>query len=126
MAALLLAADPVTLYPPGAADPLGLGWAQPGTDPAWSGTGNLQLQSGVSDPRAESGGGYGPYAPNRVESGTLYLPADAAPAEGMGADLRGARWVLSQVREIRDPLGGSLTCWAATATRDAHLDVDGG
>ena len=80
----------------------------------------------MSDPRAESGGGYGPYAPARVETGTLYLPADASPVDGMGAELRGARWVLSQVREVRDPLGGSLTCWAATATRDAQLDGPGG
>lgn len=122
--ALLLAADDVILYPPAGADELG--WELPGTDPSWAGIGNLQLAPGISDPRAETGGGYGPHAPARVESGTLYLPADATPADGAGALLRGARWVLSQVREVRDPTGGGLTCWACTAMRDAQLDAAGG
>jgi len=116
---LLLGVDSVTLYAPGAADELG--WVQPGTVAGWSGTGNLQLGGGASDPHAETGGGYGPHAPARVESGTLFLPADAQPADGMSADVRGVRWVLSQCRQVLDPAGGLLTCWVATATRDAQL-----
>jgi|SRR5215831_7687046 len=120
MTMLLLGLDQVTLYAPGAADVLG--WAQP--HPAttvWTGTGNLQLTAGASDPRAETGGGYGPFEPNRAETGTLYLPEDAQPAEGQAADIRGRRWTLSQTRLITDPTGGQLTCWAATATHDVQL-----
>lgn len=115
-AALLLAPDTVTLYPRGAAD--ALGWALPGTVAGWSGAGNLQLGAGVSDPRAETGGGFGPHDPNWASTGTLYLPADADPVDGMGAEVRGRRYVLSQVRQVADPTGGVLTCWAATATYD--------
>jgi hypothetical protein len=48
----------------------------------------------------------------------LFLPADAEPAEGMAARIRGQVWVLSQVRLQADPtdLAGYLTCWAATVT----------
>ena len=125
--ALLLAADNVILYPPAGADELG--WELPGTDPSWAGIGNLQLAPGISDPRAETGGGYGPHAPARVESGTLYLPADATPADGAcTALLRATRGgaAVSGLREVRDPAGGSLTCWACTAMRDAQLDAAGG
>ena len=121
-AALLLAPDLVALYPRGPADPLG--WALPGTVAGWTGAGNLQLGSGVSDPRAETGGGYGPHDPNWASTGTLYLPADAAPVEGMGAEIRGLRWVLSQVRQVADPIGGALACWAATATYDDTVAGD--
>ena len=123
--ALLLAVDAVTLYPAGPADVLG--WSTgTGTAPVWSGTGNLQLSAGVSDPRASEGGGFGPFAPARVESGVLYLPDDAQPADGMTADVRGARWVLSQVRLVADPTGGPLTCWAATVTRDKQFGLGSG
>ena len=120
--ALLLAPDAVTLYPAAGADRLG--WAQPGTVAGWSGAGNLQLGSGVSDPRAETGGGYGPHDPAWVSTGTLYLPADAGPADGMGAEIRGRRWVLSQVRQVADPTGGPLGCWAATVSYDDTVAGD--
>jgi hypothetical protein len=115
---VLLATEPVELYAAGTADERG--WVQPGTDPpVWSGTGNLQLSGGVSDPRAEAGGGFGPFNPARVEIGQLYLPAEANPADGMTVECRGHRWGLSQTRLIRDPTGaGGLDCWTATITRD--------
>jgi hypothetical protein len=123
-ALLLLAPDDVTLYPPGAADERG--WVQPGTVPAWTGTGNLQLAPGVSDPRAETGGGFGPFNPARVEGGVLYLPPEANPVDGMTAECRSQRWGLSQTRLVLDPTGGALTCWAATATRDDVLGYGDG
>lgn len=121
---LLLAADAVTLYPPGTPDERG--WTGPGTSAAWSGTGNLQLAAGVSDPRAVEGGGTGPFGPARLEAGALYLPPDAAPADGMTAEVRGQRWVLSMVRLVPDPVGSGLDCWEAAVTRDDTTDYGDG
>jgi hypothetical protein len=117
-AALLLAADQVALYPP-AAGPDEHGWEQPGTDPYWTGVGNLQEQPGASDPRADGGGGQGPYQPHNAQGSRLFLPPDAQPAEGSAALVRGRWWVLSQVRLVPDPTApptGGITCWTATAT----------
>ena len=113
---VLLAADEVELYPANGPDTHG--WTLPGTAPSWTGTGNLQLGAGLSDPRAADRGGHGPFAPATAPTGVLFLPADAEPAEGMAARIRGQVWVLSQVRLQADPtdLAGYLTCWAATVT----------
>jgi hypothetical protein len=115
---LLLAADTVTLFGPSAGQDE-RGWAQPGSDPAWTGPGNLQLAPGPSDPRAAGGGGHGPYAPAAVAAGQLFLPPEAGePRDGWTAQVRGRRWVLSGVRLVidpADPLGG-LSCWAADVT----------
>jgi len=117
-AGLHLAADEVTLHPPGDLDEHG--WRNPDDFPvpAWTGTGNLQLAPGVSDPRAAAGGGHGPHGPARDETGTLYLPADAPAADGWTAQVRGRVFVLSQVRLITDPAspGGGIACQAATVT----------
>lgn len=113
---LLLATDQVALYPAGNA-PDSHGWEQPGTTPAWTGTGNLQAQAGRSDSRAADGGGHGPYDPRTGAAALLLLPPDAPVADGMTALVRGEPYALSQVRLITDPTGtGGLDCWAATAT----------
>jgi len=117
---LLLAADPVTLYRPG--NPDERGWTGPGSSAAWSGTGNLQLSAGVSDPRAAEGGGTGVFGPARLESGELYLPPDASPADGMTAEVRGKRWVLSHTRLVADPVGTGLDCWQCAIQRDDTTD----
>ena len=117
---LLLAADPVTLYPPGTPDERG--WTAPGTTAAWTGTGNLQLSAGSSDPRAAEGGGTGMFGPARLESGALFLPPDAQPADGMTAEIRGRRWVLTNARLVADPVAAGLDCWVAVATRDDSTD----
>jgi len=121
---LLLAADAVTLYPPGSPDERG--WTGPGTAAAWSGTGNLQLGPGGSDPRASEGGGTGVFGPARLEQGELFLPPDADPEDGMSADVRGRRWVLSNARLVPDPVGAGLDCWQVTATRDDSTDYGDG
>jgi hypothetical protein len=116
---LLLGADDVVLYPP-SADVDEHGWRLPDLDtPYWSGIGNLQLGPGLSNPQAASGGGRGPYGPARDQLGSLFVPADVVLLEGSTAEVRGRRYVLSQVRLVADPVGGvagELTCWAATAT----------
>lgn len=112
---ILLPTDDVELAPPAQLDEHG--WRLPGDEPYWTGRGNLQLAPGVSDPRAAAGGGRGPYGPARDLTGTLYLPADAAPVEGSVARVRGHVFVLSQVHLVIDPLypAGGITCWQATA-----------
>ena len=117
---LLLAPDQVDLYPPGTADERG--WTRPGTTAAWSGQGNLQLAAGQSDPRSEVGGGTGMFGPARLESGALFLPPDAQPADGMTAQVRGHRWVLTNTRLVIDPVGGGLDCWVASIARDDSTD----
>jgi hypothetical protein len=113
---LLLGRDQVALYPPAGLEDAH-GWRLPGAAADWEGIGNLQLQPGVSDPRAAGGGGRGPHDPARDRQGTLYLPADAPVADGWTAVVRGEAYALSQVRMVADPLGGDgLDCHAATAT----------
>lgn len=116
---VLLAADAVELYP--ASDTTDAhGWVLPGTVPAWSGLGSLQLAPGSSDPAAADGGGHGPFAPAAVASGSLYLPLAAAPAEGMAAIIRGDAYILSQVRLVVDPTGGgAIDCYVATVSGTA-------
>jgi hypothetical protein len=116
---LLLAADAVELYPAGDLD--AHGWRLPGDGdtPSWCGLGNLQLVSGLSDPRAAEGGGHGPHDPRRVEAGNVFLPIAAEPVDGMTLVTRGQVFVLSQVRLLVDPIegeSGGLTCWAAAVT----------
>jgi len=113
---LILAPEEVTLYPAGELD--GHGWREPGAVPGWCGPGNLQLSAGMSDPRAAGGGGRGPHEPAAAAAGILYLPPGAEPAEGMTAVVRGAAYVLSQVRFMADPNDpdGFLSCWVATVT----------
>jgi len=112
---LLLGRDTVTLYSPGVLDDHG--WRTPTDLAYWHGTGNLQLQPGVSDPRADRGGGHGPHGPARDLTGTLYLPADALPAEGSTALIRDRLFVLSQVRMVIDPVtDDGIGCWCATTT----------
>lgn len=124
-AGLLLPVDPVTLYAPGGED--GHGWRMPGGEPSWTGTGNLQLGPGVSDPRAGTGGGHGPFAPAYDQAGSLYLPPDAAVTEGMVAHVRGRAWVLSQVRTVLDPAypGAGAACTVATVTGCENWPEDG-
>lgn len=123
---VLLATDDVELYPAsGAGD--SHGWVeQPTEPPSWAGRGALQLGAGTSDPRAAEGGGAGPFAPTVVAAGVLYLPPDAAPADGMVAVIRGASWVLAQVRYVPDPIGGSLDCYVASVSSDVQLVGSGG
>jgi hypothetical protein len=112
---VLLAVDAVELFgPTGSAD--AHGWAEPGTDPAWTGVGNLQVSAFPSDPRAADAGGHGPFDPATRPTGSLFLPVDASPAEGQVALVRGQSWALSQVRLVVDPSGGGVDCWVATAT----------
>jgi hypothetical protein len=111
---VLLAPDEVTLHPPGADDRHG--WAEAGDGQLWAGLGNLQLAPGPSDPRAAAGGGHGPYAPAFAASGTLYLPPEAPATDGTWARVRGAAYVLSQVREVADPYDGNLTCLVAAVS----------
>lgn len=113
---LLLAADTAELYPPGELD--AHGWREPGQTPEWSGPANLQLQAGRSDPRAAEGGGHGPHDPARDHVAYLYLPADAPVKDGITAWVRNEYYVLSETRQVTDPLaiGGPLTCWVALAT----------
>lgn len=113
---VILAGDPVELYAAGPLDPHG--WREPGAEPGWRGPGNLQLSTGLSDPRAAGGGGRGPHGPAAAASGIVYLPPDAEPAEGMTAVIRGEPYVLSQVRFMADPNdpAGFLSCWVATVT----------
>jgi hypothetical protein len=113
---VLLAADPVELYPPGKQD--GHGWTEPADGAYWCGLGNLQLTAGASDPRAADGGGHGPHDPARSESGTLFLPPQVCLTEGSAARIRGELYVLSQVRKITDPIDpqGGISCWAASVT----------
>jgi len=112
---LMLGADPVALYsPPAGSDTHG--WALDPTAQVWAGTGSLQRQPGRSDLLMAGGGGFGPFAPNAQPIGVLYLPPEAAPAEGMVAEVDGERYALSQVRPVRDPTGtGALDCWVAVA-----------
>jgi hypothetical protein len=115
---VLLATDQVELYAPAPED--SHGWELPPRDSQdwrWAGLGNLQLGAGPSDPRATEGGGAGPFSPAARPTGSLFLPPEAQPAEGMAAVIRGQVWVLSQVRYIKDPeLGGYLDAWVCTAT----------
>lgn len=116
---MLLAADVVELYPAGEVD--GHGWRLPGEGhpPSWCGLGNLQLITADSDPRAAGGGGRGPHAPHSADLGNLYLPVDAGPVNGMAALVRGQVYLLSQVRQVADPVlgaGAGISCWAATVT----------
>lgn len=128
MNALLLAPDTATLYPPGAAD--ADGWTLPDTTaPYWTGPANLQLAFGPSDPRAEAGGGAGPFAPAHRRAGVIYLPAGIPDVpEGTTAEVRGQRYALSGVRRVSDPLGGTtgpLGCWAAACTATDTWDGGG-
>ena len=124
-AGVLLAADAVELYP--ASDTTdGHGWVLPGTVPAWSGLGSLQLAPGSSDPRAADGGGHGPFSPAAVGSGSLYLPLDAGAAEGMAAIIRGDAYILSQVRLVVDPTGGGIDCLVATVSGTATWSAASG
>jgi hypothetical protein len=114
---VLLAADAVELYPPDPAADDAHGWvAQPGAAPSWSGMGSLQLGPGTSDPRAADRGGAGPFAPAAVEIGSLFLPVDAAPAEGTVAVVRGRPFALANVRLVVDPTGGGIDCYVAAAS----------
>jgi hypothetical protein len=123
---LLLAPDAVTLYPPsGEAD--AHGWAEAPVVAGWSGSGNLQLSFGQTEPRADAGGGHGPYKPGVMPAGVLFLPAgvDPVPVNGTVAEVRGARYVLSDVHFLADPLpGAGLACWRAAVTRSP--DTGGG
>ena len=114
---LLLAVDEVELYPPGQTDPHG--WRLVDLEhPYWSGTGNLQLAPGGSDPHAGDGGGHGPHEPAHVVTGTLFLPPGVQVTEGSLAVIRKQAFALSQVRLVPDPAdpGGGIACLTATAT----------
>jgi hypothetical protein len=112
---LLLGRDDVTLYGPSTVDD-SYGWAEPPPDdvPVWAGVGNLQLTGGISDPRASTGGGSGPFDPARPQAGQLFLPLDAPAAEGCTVDVRGQRYALSQTHLVADPIGLGLDCTVAT------------
>jgi hypothetical protein len=123
---LMLAVDPVELYPPGGLD--AHGQREPGVVPSWIGEGNLQLFPGPSDPRGAGGGGRGAYQPAADEAGNLYLPPEAAVTEGMAALIRGRMYVLSRVRQVVDPIGvgAGLGCWTATVTGTGKWGGDDG
>lgn len=123
---LLLAPDAVDLYPAGSLD--AHGWREQGTDPTWTGWGNLQLGPGRSDPRAADSGGHGPSDPAAVEDGVLYLPSEAPVVEGCGAMIRGRMFLLANVRLIPDPTypAGGLTCYASTASGVANWPAEVG
>lgn len=122
---VLLATDPVDLYP--AEDQADAhGWALPGTTPGWTGAGNLQLSPGTSDPRATDRGGHGPFDPAAAQAGSLFLPMDADPAEGMTAVIRGRPFALSNVRLVVDPTGGGIDCWVAAVAGTGQWGGDGG
>ena len=119
--ALLVAADQVELWEPGELDDHG--WREPppdGARPRWSGTGNLQLNQGFSEPRGADSGGRGPHEPARVEDGLLFLPLDAEPHDGCSVRVRGEVYNLSQVRKIIDPMRFGLDCWTARTTGPRH------
>jgi hypothetical protein len=124
MESLLLGTDPVTLFRTGGDD--AHGWALPDDAVLWEGAGNLQLAPGPSDAGAADAGGHGPFDPAAGLSGTLYLPADATPAEGCPALIGEAWFYLSQVRAIADPtlprLGG-ISCWVASVTAVGAWEV---
>jgi len=122
---LMLGADQVTLFsPPAGADEHG--WTLPATAQVWQGSGNLQRLPGRSDPLMREGGGQGPFGPNVVDTAMLYLPSDAPVSEGMVAEVRGERYVLSQVHPVLDPTGtGGLDCLVASAARDTVWGLDG-
>ena len=110
---LLLAPDDVLLYARSASDD-DHGWHVPGTALArWTGRGSLQLTEGAHYPRADGGGGRGPFDPANRSVGTVYLPEDAMPEEGMVLVARGREFVLSQVRYLPDPSAGNIGCWMA-------------
>lgn len=116
----LVAPDPVTLFPP-SGDLDEHGWALPGSEPYWSGSGNLQAFPGIADVRAADGGGRGPFGPARDRSGTLYLPVEMELIEGSVAEIRGRHYYLTQVRFVGDPTGSGdgtapLDVWTANAT----------
>jgi hypothetical protein len=115
---VLLAPDDVELYEPGGTDEHG--WRLPGAVADWRGRGSLQLVSGLSDPRATDRGGHGPHDPRAAQTGTLFVPADARPRDGMTAVVRETVFVLSQVRLVPDPVGSGLDCYAATVTEAPH------
>jgi hypothetical protein len=120
---LLLGTDPVTLYPAAGDDRHG--WALPGAEAAWEGTGNLQLDPGPSSAEAADAGGHGPHDPAAGLAGTLYLPPAAAPADGMTALVGELPFVLSQVRSVADPTlprGEGISCWVATVTGTGRWD----
>lgn len=113
---LLLTTDEVSLTYP-SVDTDEHGWRLPTEAPVvWTGLGNLQLQPGISSPRAAEQGGRGPYGPARDAYGQLYLPADAPVVEGAQVSVRGRTYVLSQTRVVADPRGEELECWVATVT----------
>lgn len=115
----LVAPDPVTVYAP-ASSPDEHGWSLPATAPVWSGMGNLQLQPGLSDPRAKDGG-HGPFNPSRDRVGTIYLPVEFSLVEGSVVECRGRHYYLSDTRFVGDPSGNGdgtapLDVWTATVT----------
>ncbi len=113
---LLLAPDQVTLTLP-STELDEHGWRLPGDPPpVWEGPGNLQLNAGISSPRAAEEGGRGPYGPARDNVGTLYLPPEAPVLEGSTVEVRGRRYVASQTHQVLDPVSAQLTCWAMTVT----------
>lgn len=113
--AVILAPDAVELFAPGGMDPHG--WRLPGDLAAtWRGRGSLQLAQAASDPRATAGGGHGPHDPRSSAGGTLFLPAEAEPRNGMTALVRGGAFVLSAVRYLPDPIGSGLDCYVAAVT----------
>lgn len=117
---LLLAPDLVTLYPASVASDEH-GWVLPDGSMFWQGQGSLQQAPGRSDSAAAGGGGHGPYDPQVGPLATLYLPPEAGPiTDGMVAQAQGQTWVLSQARQVHDPINpagpGGLSCWVATCT----------
>lgn len=127
MSGLVLGTDTVALYPPDASAD-SHGWAQPGADPYWTGTGNMQLTPGPSDPQAAQGGGHGPYAPFAALQGQLYLPPDCPLQEGSAALVRGQWFAVSRARQVSDPTappGGGISCWVAAVAGTAQWEAAG-
>jgi hypothetical protein len=111
---LLLAPDLVALFAAGPAD--AHGWVTAAGPPLWEGPGNLQLAPGRAGVQAADSGGRGPSHPASGSAGTLYLPAGAPAADGLGAVVRGIVYTLAQTRLTLDPAAAGLSCWVAEVT----------
>lgn len=111
---VLLASDELTLYRAEGKD--AHGWALPGSTPAWTGKGSLQLTAGLTDQGATFFGGAGPYDPARAQQGTVYLPPDAPAVEGMVLVARDHPYVLGALRFVGDPVGAGADCLVASVS----------
>jgi hypothetical protein len=111
---ILLVTDDCAVFPPsGEADAHGwaFGPASPEdvpTPPTWAGGGNLQLAFGTAAVVAADTGGHGPFAPNSVMQGTVYLPLDCPARDGWLLVARARVYSLTFQHQVPDPSGGPI------------------